>query len=399
VTARAQPSVRAAAPAGRACLDDLEAFALVAGTIAPAHLAEVIAHADACRSCHELIEGLCAADTSAEGGIAAPAEPSAGDPLVGVEVEGGRYRIGARLASGGMGRVYRATDVTLGREVALKVPRSRAPLLVRRFEREVAIIARLAHPGVVSIHGAGRLPDGTPFYVMQIVDGVPLDLALMRATSREQRLALIGHLVAVANTMAYVHGEGTAHRDLKPQNVLLGPFGETLIIDWGLAKDLTSSASHPGLRLPVPRVAPDHGASIVHVLSGRTTRPGDVFGTPAFMAPEQARGEEADQRSDVYAIGGMLEQLLTGRLPRKAADAALEHAPPELVAICRRAMAPNPTDRHADAGVLAAELRVATRVRAEVAPVPAPRAPAWPVVLALSTGVATGLAIARLVWP
>jgi len=378
----------------RGCLDDLEALALVGGAVAPDRLAEVIAHADACGACHELIEGVCAAEASpVRDGVDLV---RGGDALVGLEVAGGQYRIGSLLASGGMGHVYRARELALGREVALKVPRSRTRWLVRRFEREVAITARLAHPGVVPIHGAGALPDGTPFYVMQIVDGIALDRALARATSREQRLALLDHLVAVANTMAYVHGQGVAHRDLKPQNVLIGPFGETVIIDWGLAKDLATSQPRAHVQ-PVVRATPiDPTTSIVHVLAGRTTRPGDVLGTPAFMSPEQARGGEVDQRSDVYAVGAMLEQLLTGRLPRKAADAALAHAPPELVAICARAMAPDPLARYRDCGALALELRTASRHRPAAITRATPRRASWPFMLAAGIGVAIGLAISQL---
>jgi serine/threonine protein kinase len=389
------------ADAPRGCLDDLEAFALVSGAL-PAHrIAEAIAHADGCASCHELIEGLCAAATS-------PAvEPDAGsgrDALVGIEV--GSYRIVALLGVGGMGRVYRASDVVLGRDVALKVPHSRDPWLVRRFEREVAITARLGHPGIVPIHAAGALPDGTPYYVMQIIEGTPLDVALLRATNREQRLALLGHLVAVANTMAFVHGEGVAHRDLKPHNVVVGPCGETVVIDWGLAKDLTSSVPRARLAPRVGSQPPRAGASIAsatpisQLIAGRTTRPGDVFGTPAFMSPEQARGDEVDQRSDVYALGAMLEQLLTGRLPRKAADAALAHAPAELVAICRRAMDRDPEARYPDAAAFAADLRSATRHRLAPAPSrgPSPRAGRLAVLLAAAAGLVAGFAISHLGW-
>jgi len=394
--------VQLAADVSRACLDDLEAFALIAGLLPPKRIAEAVVHADGCWTCHELIEGLCAADTSVP--IEHKNSPDS-DPLVGLDV--GSFRIGALLAAGGMGRVYRASDSVLGREVALKVPRSRDPWLVRRFEREVAITARLGHPGIVPIHAAGVLPDGRPFYVMQIIDGTPLDVALLRTTNREQRLALLDHLVAVANTMAFVHAEGVAHRDLKPQNVLIGRFGETVVIDWGLAKDLTDSI--PSARLaranapPPPHTGapPASTTPITHVIAGRTTRPGDVFGTPAFMSPEQARGDEVDQRSDVYALGAMIEQLITGRLPRKAAAAALIHAPPELVAICRRAMDPDPRARYPDCDALAIDLRAATRHRRMLAAttMAPPRARRGPLILAALAGIALGLAISQLGWP
>ncbi|MGE3543786.1 MAG: serine/threonine-protein kinase, partial [Kofleriaceae bacterium] len=326
-------------------------------------------------------------------------------PLIGGELAGGS-RITTLLATGGMGRIYRGLDPALGREVAIKIPRSCSPWLVRRFEREVAITARLQHPGIVPVHSTGRLDDGTPFYVMPVIEGVPLDVALSRAANREQRLALLDHLVAVANTMAFVHDQGIAHRDLKPQNVLIGRFGETLIIDWGLAKQLdgTSSAraharaSQPRVRDEPSRASKPPTASVARVLAGRTTRPGDVLGTPAFMSPEQARGEAVDQRSDVYALGAMLEQLLTGRLPRKVADAALGQAPSELVAICRRAMQPERDARYPDCGALATELRSAARhrVAGPQAAVHSPAPRRWRSVVLATACIAIGVAIAHL---
>ena len=341
-------------------VDDLEAFALVGGALPPDRVAAIVDHADSCRECHELIEGLCQTETVEQ--------PSASlDALVGIEVAG--YRIDAAIAAGGMGVVYRATDLASGQGVALKVPRSQAPVLMRRFEREVSITARLAHDGIVPILARGTFPDGTAFYVMPIIEGISLDVAVDRARYRAERLALVPHLAHVARTMAFVHAQGIVHRDLKPQNVLITR-SATLVIDWGLAKVLTSrepgraAASEPPARAPVapavqssvPPQTNRSTSSIAQVLAGRTTRPGDVFGTPAFMAPEQARGEPVDERADIYAIGAMLEQLLTGRLPRKAALAALAQAPADLVDVCRRATAADPRDRYANCGELASAL-------------------------------------------
>lgn len=363
------------------CIDDLDACALVDGALEAARVAAVVEHADACRPCRDLIEELCAAQTVTPARIEAPR-----DALIGTELAG-MFQIRELIATGGMGHVYRAYEPAIARDVAIKVPRTRSPWLVRRFVREVAITARLVHPGIVPVHAAGRLPDGRPFYVMPIIEGTPLEIALSRTANREQRLALLHHVVAVANTMAFAHDAGIAHRDLKPQNVLIGRHGETLVIDWGLAKDLDASVP---LR-SVPAVASAPGASIAVEITGRTTRPGDVIGTPAFMAPEQARGEEVDERSDVYAVGAMLEHLLTGRLPRKAADAALALAPPELVAICRTAMAANRDERYPNCGALAAALHTAARLR-PAEPATVSRHRARPLAVAALASVCVALA-------
>ncbi|CAN5271942.1 hypothetical protein BH11MYX1_BH11MYX1_03750 [soil metagenome] len=376
------PSWRAAACTR--CLDDLEAFALVGGTLAPERLPEVLVHVESCADCHALIEGLC---------LEAPASDRTGDPLIGTEI-GGAYQIAALLAVGGMGRVYRARDLVRGREVALNLPRTTSRWIVRRFAREVAVTARLGHPGIVAVYDSGKLPDGTPFYVMPLFEGVSLELALTRATNRDQRLALLGHVIAIANTMAYAHERQIAHRDLKPHNVLVGRFGETVILDWGPAKELGAPLRPPALAEATAPVtyAP---IEIAQLLAGKTTRPGDVLGTPAFMPPEQARGEDVDQRADVYALGAILEQLLVGRLPRKAADAALAHAPPPLVAICRRAMSPSREDRHPDGAAFARELRAAIDQPAPVAAVVAARR--WPATVG-AVGVIKGVLVALSRW-
>jgi eukaryotic-like serine/threonine-protein kinase len=316
-----------------ACVDDLDAAAFVAGALDPARVAAVVEHSDHCTECRALIEGVCAAEAS-------------GDGAVDVAIPG--YQVTGVLGTGGMGIVYRAVEAASGTEVAVKVPRSPAHGLTHRFAREVAITARLAHPGIVTIRAAGRLADGRPYCVMPILDGTRLDGALASATSRAERLRYLPRLHEVAEVIAFAHAAGVAHRDLKPQNVLLPVTGPAVVIDWGLAKDLHGAPSLP----PVAVTA----ALAREPATGRTTRPGDVLGTPAFMAPEQARGEPVDERSDVFAIGAMIEHLLTGRLPRKAADAALGLAPPELVHICRTAMASERAARYAHAGELATAL-------------------------------------------
>src|ERR1041385_945806 len=149
-----------------------------------------------------------------------------------------------------------------------------------RFLREALITARLEHPGIVPVHEAGRWPDGTPFYAMKLVAGRPLrDLILERKTVGE-RIGLLHHVIAVADAIAYAHGRNIIHRDLKPSNVIVGDFGETVVIDWGLAKDLSATQESTVEDGPF-RVTHDEGL----------TSAGTILGTRAYMPPEQERGE------------------------------------------------------------------------------------------------------------
>ena len=279
------------------------------------------------------------------------------------------YAVGRELDRGGMGRILAARDRRLRRDVVIKVLSSSAGSS-ERFEREALITARLQHPSIVRVYDAGRLGD-EPFYAMEHVRGQSLDRVLAAAPDARARLALLPHVIAIADAMAYAHSEGVIHRDLKPANVLVGSFGETVVIDWGLAKDVRAPDTEaPALDAPVaarpatPSVAPVAGASDLTVA-------GAVMGTPAYMPPEQARGEPADERSDVYAIGAILYTLLSGAAPAAGARsldevgagavtplrASAPAAPAELVSITEHAMAHDPADRYATAGALAEELR------------------------------------------
>ena len=161
-------------------------------------------------------------------------------PVVGRE----HYAVEGEFARGGMGRILSARDRRLGRTVALKELQAAASPDARRFVREALVTARLQHPAIVPIYEAGRWPDGVPFYAMKLVTGRSLD-ALIRAAEGglAGRLALLPHLLAVAEAVAYAHGQHIVHRDLKPANVLVGAFGETVVVDWGLAKDLGAPAT------------------------------------------------------------------------------------------------------------------------------------------------------------
>ena len=284
-----------------------------------------------------------------ESNAAPPVEPR---EVVGPQLRNPeRYHIMGEHGRGGLGRVSRAHDRELGRDVAIKELISRSSLDEIRFLREALITARLEHPGIVPVHEAGRWPDGTPFYAMKLVSGRSLrDLIAERPV--EARIGLLHHVIAVADAIAYAHGRNIIHRDLKPGNVIVGDFGETIVIDWGLAKDITT---------------PDESTSGEQRESNSSdeelTAVGSVLGTPAYMAPEQKRGEHVDQRADVFAIGAMLWELCSPRrtLP---ASAVQRHRmlrrngiDKDLIAIIDKALDPDPAGRYADAGELAADLK------------------------------------------
>ena len=284
----------------------------------------------------------------------------------------GRYELVCEHARGGLGRIVRAVDRWLGREVAVKELLSHDARHQARLLREAFITARLQHPGIVPVHEAGRWPTGEPYYVMKLVEGRTLKELLVERTTLRERLALLPHVIAIADAIGYAHGEGVIHRDVKPSNVIVGNFGETVVVDWGLALESGD----------------DHAAA-------------EVVGTPAYMAPEQARGERVDERVDVYAIGVILYELVAGAAPYGTTSdgvlarvvngpppaLAVRNAPRELVAIVDKAMARDPEHRYRDARELAAALRgLDARTHA-------PRAPRWPAAvrrIALAAAVLAG---------
>ncbi len=274
-----------------------------------------------------------------------------------------RYRQVEEHARGGLGRVVRAVDTRLGRTVAVKELLRQDDWHEARFVREALITARLEHPGIVPVHEAGRWPNGAPYYVMKLVEGRTLkELFATKQTLRE-RLGLLPHIIAIADAVGYAHSEGVIHRDLKPSNVIVGEFGETIVVDWGLARDTRRDVPEPPAEL-----MPTAKGSGVSTISGK------VVGTPAYMAPEQARGELVDERADVYAIGAVLYELLAGKAPHAdtTPQAVLDRviagppnplpavapaAPGELADIVGKAMARQPSGRYANGSALAEDLR------------------------------------------
>ena len=303
-------------------------------------------------------------------------------PSVGTLTSSGlRFHILRPHAGGGLGQVFVARDGELNREVALKeikekyadIPESRA-----RFLLEAEITGGLEHPGIVPVYGLGTYGDGRPYYAMRFIRGDSMNDAIKRfhqadvpgrdAGERTLELrALLGRFINVCNAIEYAHSRGVLHRDLKPDNVMLGKFGETLVVDWGLAKPL-NLGEQPG-DMPERRLMP------LSAGSATPTQIGSAIGTPQYMSPEQAAGR-ADligMTSDVYSLGATLYCLLTGKSPFQDRDVGLilqkvqrgEFPPPRevkpgvakaLEAICLKAMALEPTDRYLTPQQLAADV-------------------------------------------
>ncbi len=320
---------------------------------------------------------------------ASPDRPESAEATTVAPPLAGRYELRDEIAHGGMGVVYRATDATLGREVAVKVLHERFGVdsaAGRRFVSEARITGQLQHPGIPAVHDLGTLPDGRPFLVMKLIKGRTLDgLVKGQGPAAADLVPVFEH---VCQAVGYAHDRGVVHRDLKPANVMVGAFGEVQVMDWGLAKVLGApsgryeTAVEESPTAAMTAIDSDRG-------DGDATRAGSVLGTPAYMPPEQAIGavDQVDARSDVFGLGAILCAILTGKPPyvgtdteatrQLAARGRLEDAfarldgcgaEPELVALCKRCLATEKSDRPDDAGVVArvvAELRAAADERAQ----------------------------------
>jgi serine/threonine-protein kinase len=343
--------------------------------------------AELCRDCPHLLDTLtreiAGRESAGPPAAAAPTdgpEATAADRLPPTEAFAlARYRPFRFHARGGLGEVFVARDAELGRDVALKRIRpakAHQDDLRERFRREAEITGRLEHPGVVPVYGLGQDSAGQPYYAMRFVEGETLADAIdtfYKADAKgrdpgERSLAfrqLLERFQAVCQALAYAHNRGILHRDVKPANVMLGRYGETLVVDWGLARQFQRTEVEKSSGEET--LAPDSGGDATHL--------GAALGTPAYMSPEQAAGmwDELGPASDVYGLGATLYNLLTGRVPFEGRHVretlqkvqrgdfppprkVRPDVPPALEAICLKAMALEPARRYASSLDLAGDV-------------------------------------------
>jgi PAS domain S-box-containing protein len=309
-------------------------------------------------------------------GLAAPDAPTVMVTIDDIPRPQERYALARLHATGGIGRIWLARDTAFGRNVALKELRPEHAAIAThrsRFLQEARITGQLEHPGIVPVYELALRPhDHQPFYTMRFVRGRTLSEAArgwhetrLRAQAAPlDFVPLLNAFVTVCNTVAYAHSRGVIHRDLKGENVVLGDFGEVVVLDWGLAKFVDRVHEEPGNPSLVidSRMSSEVGLTVQ----------GQAIGTPAYMAPEQASGrlDHIDRRTDIYGLGAILYEIFTGRPPFSGSDThdvlrkvrdeqpplPREHwaeVPPALEGMCMRALAKSPTDRFSSAGELA----------------------------------------------
>jgi serine/threonine-protein kinase len=294
-----------------------------------------------------------------------------------------RYELRRELGRGGMGHVLLSRDRTLGRQVAVKtIPASQASGMRRnRFLAEARITSQLAHPGIPPIHDLFRDADGALYYSMKLVRGQTLGEVIealrgedVEATQRYNLVRLLSIFLSACQALAYAHTRRVVHRDLKPDNIMVGDFGEVLVMDWGLARMLEESDDPAD-----PEIVDETGAGIPTIADPALTQEGTIVGSPAYMAPESQEGDSGlvGTASDVYSLGILLYELLTLRRPFEAESlprllylkatarftspsqrCPKRDIPEEVEEICLKAMALKPQDRYQNAGEITAELKL-----------------------------------------
>jgi serine/threonine protein kinase len=284
----------------------------------------------------------------------------------------GGYHIEEEIDHGGMGRILRVRDEDFGRPLAMKVLLNRSRDLEERFEREARMTGLLQHPGIPPVHARGRLDDGRPYFVMKLIQGKSLQALLRQRPSPAADLPrFIAIFEQICQTVGYAHSRGVIHRDLKPANIMVGAFGEVQVMDWGLAKLVQSDSTDHESVGPAPETIHELRRTVT---KGDGTQAGAIMGTPNYMPPEQARGEVAclDARADVFGLGAILCEILTGAPPYRGSDAlavacqaalgelaeALSRldacgADGELVQLARECLAPQRENRPANGSAVA----------------------------------------------
>ncbi len=227
-----------------------------------------------------------------------------------------RYEIVELIRTGGMGLVYRARDLMLHRDVALKVlrqDRMKSSQSVTDFTNEANVMSFLSHPGVTPIYETGTCEDQRPFHVMKLVDGVTLRELISRGHAKMAELLNV--FIDVCNTMAFAHSRGVIHLDLKPANIMVGAFGEVNVMDWGLAQHLRHIPPSDATIQQNSNTHEEESLPAEIAIRELVTRRTQINGTPQYMSPEQARGSSLDERADVFSLGGILCEILSGHAP------------------------------------------------------------------------------------
>jgi WD40 repeat protein/serine/threonine protein kinase len=327
-----------------------------------------------------------AMDTRMKAVLGGAVEPGNSWAVPAVEEHEGRYQTLRDFASGGMGKIILVHDRHIGRDIALKTlltdkfgtaTRTGAPTaemltvpIIARFLQEARVTGQLEHPSIIPVYELGYRADGSLYYTMKFVRGKTLQDVLKESPSLAERLPLLNHFLNLCQAIAYAHDRGVVHRDLKPLNVMVGEFGETVVIDWGIAKVRGQQDIHArNLRESIRTLHIGEAEATAKTVYGQT------IGSPYYMPPEQAQGrmDEIDERSDVYALGALLYHILAGKPPyagstvREFLTKVVDFdprpvrevepaAPRELAAICQKAMQRKRENRYPSAKELADEI-------------------------------------------